>query len=1218
MKERAIIELQKKYEYLNFNDTVVLSCLNDAIHYMEKVSPDTLANNVVAMMEIEYHFLHFLVLQMQKGNKEIYDAIFIGMEPIFLRFKSKRPDLVTGLDEQEQRLLCECTFKKMIDEYDDKQRLSSLFMKYLINNFKMITDRTGDVSFMKYNIKSNNLFETFSGYSKEAIEFVMSTFRSEILTTSLFVRQFGPSYDGVNANKDLAYYEKMRLESALTRFEQRLKYVSLMVESGKTFKDLRIIFRGKKDYEIDKIVSTYQKKEENVVIFKSLSQIKHNLKITDKELDDFLYELSNSDIKLVFKYTYGIGVKPFEDYKIMDMLKINEAKYKKYLKIACDEISKLSKKKKEEKIKKEKVKVKENPVLKPAIRTEVNEEVSSKIEKKPEVEIEKNINTNKKQHYFTFFERFYPENASEEEKEAIDKKVYEIFNSIDSYELGKEAAIRIFGSDLKTITVCNLSKEERVPFNNLVLRIRILLNKKEVNNLERKNTKSRKKKFIEYLYDENMSLEEKEALEKLLIEKLDFIRERGPKSFELAQKMYGENLDQELSDYHLERNEGSLFSSFVISTKNILKKKPKEKPSKKLKQSFYEYFYKEDMTLEERAIVREKVKKALLFNNDAKSYDLLYEVYDENLELKQEKEVSRIIKTTITKFVLKIIRTMNLDLTKRSTKKVYNGEYLFEYFYTNNMALEEKENLKNELLKIFEYLKYTNVESYRAATCLYGEDLTEKRRDITLNPTQKANFNNFKLQVRKYLGKEVPDIKNLYISYPKRPNKFNMYFYKYGMTDEEKSIQNEKIKAILIAQKNSLLKGYELAQKLYGEDLNSELNPVEFTTTEKSAFRNFVLKLKSILEGKMEVKHSLQFKRTNSKKQTFFDYFYTDDMSLEKREEIKIKVIEFVRICNLNGAKVAYSLYGPNLDNLTDLRLDSSEMANISSLRREIRDYLNGKEKRKYHIVTKAPTFFDHFYTDDMTDIEKNEVKNEVLKFMKQSALAGVSIAYRLYGEDLSTYNSSIELAEKERLNFSWLKRKIGKKLEEILIVPDKGLIEMELPPQEEKVSEDNSLVEAAIEEFTNIVDEKQNDSVKQELEEINYLDSIILKAYDCFQDHDLILSKLKISESVLIDCYIRHLSHFKDLDEILDYIIETDSNSISKILSSDYFTNFGKYLTEKEQEVIYLLLLSKQNKKIDISMISMITGVDEETLNNYRIMTPDDELNKLYEYIKR
>lgn len=1238
MKERAILELQKKYEYLDFNDTVVLSCLNDAIRYMETVCPDTLSNKNIAMMEIEYHFLHYLVLEMKKGNKEIYDAVSIGLEPTFDFFKRKRRDLVTGIDKEEEKMLYDIAFKNMIDSYTERQSLSSLFIKNLISTFKMKIDKTGDVILMKYVIKENSLFKTFDNYSKEIVEFVINTFKNEVSTTSLLVRQFGPNFDGLNAKKDLAYYEKMRLEPVLTRFEQRLEYVKLMETSGKTLKEVKNTLKGKKDYEIDKIVASYKKTDEKVIIFKSLNQIRQSLNVNDKVLDELLYSLPSSDIKLVFKYTYGIGVKKLEDYQIMDMLRIDQKKYNEYLKTACSEVSKLVKIKKAEKSKREKVKVAVKPVIKPA-------EVKSKSESIKTVETKK---SDKRQQYTYFTERFYSENATELEKQEIDKKVYEIFYALTAYENGKKVARKLYGDGLNNPATTTLDRKESSAFTNLVAKI-----KNELSSKEKKQTgRSRKKKFIEYLYTDNMTMEEKKALEVLLMERLDILQKKSPKAFALAQKLYGEKLNQELSDYKIERNKAAMFTNFIFSTKTLLSKKDidilkkesikfqKETKTNSLKNNFYENFYTENMTEEEKESVRDKVRKALLFHQNTKSYEILYRIYDENLNLIIGKEVTRIEKTTITRFVNSIFKVMNLDLDLwlKHVKRVSECEYFFEYFYTESMTLEEKQNLKEEILKIIECLKLTNIETYKSAAILYGESLTERRKDIELNPTEKANFGTFISRVRRQIGKEIQDVKNNYVTYPRRPKKFNMYLYKYGMTEEEKQQQDKLVEEILKNQQDSTLKGYKVAQKLYGEYLDRELISVEMTPTENSSFGNFVNKIKDILDGKKEMDHNLKYKRSNSKKETFFNYFYDENMSDEEKEDIKNRVIQFVKNSNLNGIQVAYKLYGPNLDTLNDVKLDSTESANISWLRKEIRSYLLGKEKRKYHRITKnkVPTFFEHFYTENMSDKEKIVIKNQVLIFMNKSSLAGVLAAYKLYGDDLSIFNGNVELTKNENANLAWLKSQIRKYLEqnkgimdeikpleiEESIVdnvieetqfPDIDPIEEELTQEIEEMTEDN-VEEISITDFK----EKQINNSKVEVEKINYLDSIILKAYDCFQDHDLILSKLKISESVLIDCYIRHLSHFNDLDEILDYIIETDSNSISKILSSEYFSSFGKYLTEKEQEVIYLLLLSKQNKKIDTSMISMITGVDVETLNNYKVMTPDDELNKLYEYIKR
>ena len=71
-------------------------------------------------------------------------------------------------------------------------------------------------------------------------------------------------------------------------------------------------------------------------------------------------------------------------------------------------------------------------------------------------------------------------------------------------------------------------------------------------------------------------------------------------------------------------------------------------------------------------------------------------------------------------------------------------------------------------------------------------------------------------------------------------------------------------------------------------------------------------------------------------------------------------------------------------------------------------------------------------------------------------------------------------------------------------------------------------------------------------------------------------------------------------------------------MLSSTYFKPLTEKIDDVELEVIYLKLLSKSNPSITDSIISSITSVPLKDIEEYKIMSIDDSMNNLNNYLYR
>lgn len=99
-----------------------------------------------------------------------------------------------------------------------------------------------------------------------------------------------------------------------------------------------------------------------------------------------------------------------------------------------------------------------------------------------------------------------------------------------------------------------------------------------------------------------------------------------------------------------------------------------------------------------------------------------------------------------------------------------------------------------------------------------------------------------------------------------------------------------------------------------------------------------------------------------------------------------------------------------------------------------------------------------------------------------------------------------------------------------------------------------------------------------------------------------------------IINCYIGHLNSFEEKDAIMivKIIATYQPDKISQVIESSYFKNKLQYLTLKEQEYIYLTLLSYSNHFLTSKRIAEILEVDRKTLEEYQVMTSCENINQL------
>lgn len=112
---------------------------------------------------------------------------------------------------------------------------------------------------------------------------------------------------------------------------------------------------------------------------------------------------------------------------------------------------------------------------------------------------------------------------------------------------------------------------------------------------------------------------------------------------------------------------------------------------------------------------------------------------------------------------------------------------------------------------------------------------------------------------------------------------------------------------------------------------------------------------------------------------------------------------------------------------------------------------------------------------------------------------------------------------------------------------------------------------------------------------------------------------KCKIDKNDL-NLYISNLDKISNESaiEVINQIAKYYPNKIIDIINSNYIKNKLNYLTQKEQAYIYLNLLSYNIPSLTKKKISQILDVEELFLDEYQIMTSNDDVNELNKLIKK
>ncbi len=198
LKDELLKELQKKYEYLDFNDMRIFMCFEEAYLCMDQDYVKSSSRGIGLLhMEMEHTFLSKMRRLLQK-DKDIYDAVFLRMTPYFAFFRRKRADLTSQYKEDMCETLYQLAFSKTVFEASNEFSFRSRLMQNLIEIFRN---------------KMNNIFDFIGTYEEKYFDLLLSILTKDEI--NLLKRKFGPSFDGKNSLDNLGMLEHKKLGNLL-------------------------------------------------------------------------------------------------------------------------------------------------------------------------------------------------------------------------------------------------------------------------------------------------------------------------------------------------------------------------------------------------------------------------------------------------------------------------------------------------------------------------------------------------------------------------------------------------------------------------------------------------------------------------------------------------------------------------------------------------------------------------------------------------------------------------------------------------------------------------------------------------------------------------------------------------------------------------------------------------------------------------------------------
>ena len=407
--------------------------------------------------------------------------------------------------------------------------------------------------------------------------------------------------------------------------------------------------------------------------------------------------------------------------------------------------------------------------------------------------------------------------------------------------------------------------------------------------------------------------------------------------------------------------------------------------------------------------------------------------------------------------------------------------------------------------------------------------------------------------------------------------------YKQGFLTFFEEGKAEEVLKIVDGFQDTNINYYELIHKIYSGERLETRNNIKLGGQEKSLLNNVKLKIRKILSGKEPEKRFNQQKVSKNKnvkqsKKDFLTFF-----GEEKAEEV-LKIVENFQVTNPNYYEVIHKRYsGERLEIRNHVNLSKQENIILNNAKVKIRKILSGKETKKifnqqkvskHKNVKQSKKGFLTFFGEEKAE--------EVLKIVENFQVTNPNyyeVIHKIYSGERLEIRNYVTLSKQDSIILNNAKLKI------------KSLLKKDI---KNKVH--------AIEDIILFLPK-----IIQENSIFYYIETMREKIFKIVSIDDI------------VDYYILHLSAFYETDivEILKVIATYKSEKIETVMNSSYIKEKLQFLTPKEQMYFYLKLKSYNTTELTNKKISEILNIEESFLEQYRIMTIDEETNQLNQIIK-
>lgn len=873
--ELILEKLKEKFEYINFEEEDIKTCLNNAIEKCKKNNND---NEINMRLSINDYFITELAPLISSGREDILIAIQFAYEYELEFFMRKR-----NIKEKNKKIMKAYEISIMNAIIDTEK---GSFTSKLINNLiKLNKLQEEEMTKMNYDMKDKNLYEIFANYNKEYVNMILSTMKKREERTYLkLISIFGPNFDKKLKTTDISYFQKLELNNKLNWFESKLKLTRKLISKGKTLAEVKDILIKQSDSNIINLMS---EEKDNVQTFKNKKEILDYFNINKKELDDSIGFLENKEAMTVFKYAFGIGVQPLTKKEIMEKMNITDSKYNELIDYVYKNI--------EQAIKEYREYIKSFKESK-----EKKEPKEKKIKEEP-----------KKDNKKSFFDNLL-DNVPEDQKETY-KDIIKT-NIFNSNSIVAKNILALYGEDLESYNEdILLTKKELQNIRTYKHTIRKkIIDGKLLPRLQKTkpSKQTNNKLFFDGMFD-GLSKELIEEYKRIIITNVNSSNSEVTKNII---KLYGENLDKYNYDVELNQKEKLNISVYRSTLKKKIKngelKSIRAKKERKVIEKekkivlFFDNIFNETLTEQEI----EEYKRIIISlvhssnSNVAKNIIKLYgdklDEYNSEIKLnKNEKMNINCYKSSIRKKIAegKLIEKPIHKETKTKEKnnnKIFEKNKFFIYrIVSQNTPSEDLKRINDELYKILpEYHEYMG---YKVAKTLYGEELKDPFKNRKLSTTEKGQFYFFIRTIKKRLEMSKPN--SLIIEEPKV--KEDIKPETIEVIKKQNSHQNHKTKEEI---KNQIKLDYieELIYSLYVDEKCDPIVISKIISINVEDILSILIKMYPVLPNKLELVDYITLNYPNKIKELLNIEYIKKGLSNCTNNELKVIYLKLLSRSN--------------------------------------------------------------------------------------------------------------------------------------------------------------------------------------------------------------------------------------------------------------------------------------------------------------------------------